>query len=128
MPRSYTRVALAVVSVLFVISSGLAVFFFNQYMGLKNHPNAAAEETTSRVVSEVKKLYASLPTDEQPTLAQVSDTSKLQDQDFFKNAQNGDYILIYPKSKLAVVYREKDNKIINVGPVSTGSANDTSKQ
>lgn len=122
MPRSYTRIVIAVAAALIVVLGALAVYFFNQYNNLKTHPNDASQQNTNKVVGEVSKLYGSLPTDEQPTLAQVSDKSKLQDQQFFKNAENGDYILIYPKAKLAVIYREKENKLINVGPVSVGSS------
>jgi hypothetical protein len=121
MPRSYTRIVVAVAAGLIVVLGGLAVYFFNQYNNLKTHPNAVSQETTGKVVGEVGKLYGSLPTNETPTLAQVSDKSKLENQEFFKNAQNGDYILIYPNAKLAVIYREKENKLINVGPVSVGS-------
>lgn len=118
MPRSYARIVVVVAAVLIVAFGGLAVYFFNQYNNLKSHPNAVSQQATNKVAGEVSKLYGSLPTDEQPTLAQVSDKSKLQDQQFFKNAENGDYILIYPKAKIAVIYREKENKLINVGPVS----------
>jgi len=121
MPRSYTRIVVAVAAGLIVVLGGLAVYFFNQYNNLKTHPNAATQETTGKVVGEVSKLYGSLPNNETPTLAQVNDKSKLENQEFFKNAQNGDYILIYPNAKLAVIYREKENKLINVGPVSVGS-------
>jgi hypothetical protein len=111
-------------AVLVVAIAAAAVFFFMQYKNLKDNPDAAAQETTQRLVGEVGKLYA-LPGDETPTVALVQDKDKLKDQSFFAKAENGDYILIYTNSKLALLYREKDNKLINVGPVSISGQGDT---
>jgi len=61
-------------------------------------------------------LYA-LP-DEDPVVGKIQDREKLSDQEFFKNAANGDDLLIYQESKLAIIYRASENKLINVGPVS----------
>lgn len=53
---------------------------------------------TEDLVSEVSKLMA-LPQDEIPTIATVSDLEKARTQSFFKNAQIGDKVLVYQKSK-----------------------------
>lgn len=113
-----TKVVLWVVAGVIILALAAAAgYFFWQYMSLKNNPNAAAQETTQRLVGKVAQLYA-LPGDEQPTVAQVQDKEKLKDQAFFAKAENEDYILIYTNSKLALLYREKDNKLINVGPIT----------
>jgi len=83
-----------------------------------------AKETTSRLVGKVSKLYL-VPTNEQPTVAQIQDKSKLGSQAFFKNAKNGDYLLIYTKEKVALIYRESTNQLINVGPVNIGDNTQT---
>lgn len=75
------------------------------------------DATTKRIIDKVSKLY-SLPTDEQPTLAQVKDLKKLEGQPFFAKAAEGDYILIYANSKMALLYRESENKLVNVGPIT----------
>ncbi len=59
-----------------------------------------------------------LPSGETPTVAAVSDVSKLQGQQFFVNAKNGDQVLIYSNAKKAILYRPSTNKIIEVGPVN----------
>ena len=61
-----------------------------------------------------------LPTDEEPTIATVSDATKLHDQKFFVQAENGDKVVIYPKSQRAVLYRPSIKKIIESAPVSIG--------
>jgi hypothetical protein len=115
------KIIIWAVSVLVVLGlAGAAGYFFWQYNNLKNNPNLAAQETTQRLVGKVSQLYA-VPGDEQPTVAQVQDKEKLKDQSFFSKAENGDYILIYTNNKLALLYREKEDKLINVGPVSISS-------
>ena len=76
-----------------------------------------AEKTSQRIIASVSKLYL-VPTNEKPTVALIQDRSKLDDQEFFKHAENGDYLLVYQKDKVALIYREKDNKLVNVGPVN----------
>lgn len=113
-----TKLILLIAGAVVVLGlAGAAGFFFWQYTNLKNNPNAVAQETTQRLVGKVGQLYA-LPGDEQPTIAQVQDKEKLKEQAFFSRAENGDYILIYTNAKLALLYREKDNKLMNVGPIT----------
>lgn len=83
----------------------------------KTNPEAAAQEEINRYVEQVSKLYA-LPANEQPSVATVNDKSKLEDQPFFENAENGDVTLIYAQSKLAILYRPSTDKIVNVSSVT----------
>lgn len=121
LPKSRVNIIIAISAVLLVVIGGVAVFLFKQNMDLRNNPDAANQEKTARLVEKVGKLYA-LPTDEEPTLAEVSDKEKLKEQPFFKNVENGDFILIYPNAKTAILYREAENKLINVGPIAIESA------
>lgn len=92
--------------------------------------SATANKTTSkRIVQEVGNIYM-LPAGEEPTVALVQDKAKLGNQEFFKNTVNGDYLLVYSKAKLALVYRESNHKLVNVGPVNidnTGAKTSTSQ-
>lgn len=126
MPRTYTKLILIVSLVLLVAAAGAAVFFYKQYDDLKNSPNVVAQANTDRLLAKIGKLYQ-LPADEEPTVAEVSDKSKVESQPFFKNVENGDHVLVYPKSRLAILYRESQNKIINVGPVAIDPTEDQSK-
>ena len=105
--------------VLVVIALALAAltfYFFRQYQNIKKNPNQVAQAEIDAVVANVGKII-DLPKDETPTLATVQDKDKLKDQPFFAQAQNGDKILIYTKSKKAIIYRPKDNILVNVGPI-----------
>jgi hypothetical protein len=81
-----------------------------------------AKATTARVIQKVGVLYE-LPSGEEPTVAAIQDRTKLDSQAFFKNARNGDYLLVYTKAQLALIYRESANKLVTVGPVNTQAAN-----
>jgi hypothetical protein len=82
-------------------------------------PQEAARLETQRIKEKVSQLIE-VPQDEDPTIANVVDVSKLSDQEFFKNAQNDDKVLMYAKSKKAILYRPSTNKIIEVAPINIG--------
>lgn len=83
-----------------------------------------AEKTTKEInaelISEVGKLIV-LPKDEEPSIATVSDLSKLQGQPFFAKAQIGDKVLVYNKEKKAILYRPSEKKIIELAPLITST-------
>lgn len=103
-----------------IVLSGATGYFFHQYRKLSQSPIAAqitAQEEAQQLATDIGKLML-LPKDEIPTVATVTDIDKLKDQPFFKNATNGNKVLIYPNSKLAIIYDSKANLIVNVGPIN----------
>jgi len=103
-----------------VVASG---YFYTQYQDArreadlaKNIPTAGDKELES-IVEKVGRLVI-LPNGETPTLATVTDKERLSNQPFYKNAQNGDKVLIYTKAKKAYLYRPSINKIIEIAPVT----------
>ena len=84
-------------------------------------PAPSTDDQAAALVSTVGRLM-SLPADETPTVATVSDPTKLQDQPFFKNAMVGDKVLIYTKAKKAILYRPDENRVIEVASVNLDSA------
>ncbi len=79
--------------------------------------SAGSEAELRAVVSDVSDLML-LPSDETPTLATVSDMHALEGQEFFKKAQEGDKVLMYLRSRRAIIYRPSIDKIIEVGPIT----------
>ncbi len=71
----------------------------------------------SKLVDKVGK-HILLPSGEQATIATVTDVTKLEKNDFFSLAQNGDKVLIYANAKIAILYRPSLDKVVTVGPVS----------
>lgn len=81
--------------------------------------NTESAQQIQQIVDKASKI-AILPS-ETPTLATVEDITKLSDQEFFSDAQNGDKVLMYTTARKAVVYRESENKIVNMGPIAITS-------
>ena len=88
----------------------------------KSSANLNEGEINKQILDKVSKLIE-LP-DETPTIATITDKTKLQDV-FFARAQNGDKILIFQNSKKAIIYRESANKIIEVGSINVEVASPT---
>lgn len=108
-------------------------FAYGKYDGLKKenariasdnaklaNPQESAKLETERVKASVAKLI-DVPQDEDPTIASVVDASKLSEQAFFKNAKNGDKVVMYAQAKKAILYRPDTNKIIEVAPINIGN-------
>lgn len=113
-----------VVAVLVLALAGGGYYFFNQYQ--KNqaqsaNPQAQTQEEVKRLVAEVGKLIE-LPQGEDPTVATVTDVSKLAGQPFFQRARNGDKVLIYTNARKAVLYSPGLKKVIDVAPVNIGTS------
>ncbi|MBI2592088.1 hypothetical protein HYW36_01285 [Candidatus Saccharibacteria bacterium] len=98
------------------------LYFYSQNKNTEKKLNelqqkAQNSDNVSVVVEQVGRLVL-LPTDEQPTLATVSDLSKLQGQPFFASAAKGDKVLVYNKAKKAILYRPSLNKIVEMAPLN----------
>lgn len=100
-----------------VVLLAAVIFLAWQYQKVSKSPSEESKKTSSRIIDKVSKIYL-LPAGEEPTVAVIQDKSKLGNQEFFKNAKNGDYLLIYKEEKVALVYREEANRLVNVGPVN----------
>lgn len=93
---------------------------YPQYLGLSKGQVQVQAEVDALIV-EVGKLLA-LPEDEKPTVATITDVSKISEQAFFKNAVNGDKVLIYTNARRAILYRPTEKRIIEVGAVNINQA------
>jgi len=105
-----------------IVAAAPSYYFFNQYKNaqeLLKNPNQIAQKEIKDIVEKIGKIY-DLPKGEDPTLATVSDKDKLKETPFFLKAENGDKVLIYTKSQVAILYRPSVNKIIGVAPVNLG--------
>ncbi len=101
-----------------VVVITLGAVFGTQYFLAKPKP-PGGQAGMKHAVAAVGRLML-LPTDETPTYGTVADKTKLSTQTFFKQAENGDEVLIYEKAQLTILYRPSINKIVNVGPVVSG--------
>ncbi len=99
-----------------------SVYFFLKYRGvseeLKKKSEGADKTEVLAVLDKVSKLIE-IPTDEEPTLATVTDKEKLKEQKFFAKAENEDKVIIFVKAQKAILYRPSWNKIIEVARIDT---------
>jgi hypothetical protein len=107
-------------ALIFLGSLGSAGYFYYKYRKVITNPASVSQDESKSIVEKIKK-YMDLP-DEQPTLATVADREKLKDQLFFSSAQNGDKVLIFPKSQKAVLYRPSTDRVIEMTSLIGGSA------
>lgn len=115
--RKGKKVITTILVIITLAMFGVSGVLFRKLQQYKKNPQVVAQEETQYVVGQVSKLM-SLPANEQPTLATVHDKDKLKDQPFFSDAQNGDKLLVYTNAKKAIIFRIKEDKIINVGPIA----------
>src|SRR3989344_2718358 len=104
--------------ILLLMFASLSVYFYGQYRRSQSKIKNLEQRTSNEakyLVPLVSKLIE-LPEGETPAVGTVIDKSELQNQPFYKNAQNGDKILLYDKAKKAILYRPRTNKIIEVSP------------
>lgn len=119
--RKGGRWILAVIIGLVILAAGIygGTYLVKQkptWFGLPMGTEQAQAEAEA-IITKASKLIV-LPSDEIPTIATVTDVSAVKEQAFFKNAQNGDRVLIYQNAGKAILFRESENKIIEVGAVN----------
>jgi hypothetical protein len=131
-------ISLAILIIIGGLGGG-GYYFYSQYRNsqaeidlLKNNPTEAANIETQKIVNLVGKLMV-LPDNETPVDITVTDITKLKNQAFFTNAENGDRMLVYSQAKKAILYRPSINKVVEVfnnitlnNPTPTGSPLPTS--
>lgn len=105
---------------LIIILAIVLVYYFIQYRNLNKAK--AGGLTNSEIQSLVDKVgkIIDLPKGEIPTVATVSDVTKLSGQPFFEKAKNGDQVLFYTESKKAFIYDPVQNVIVEVASLSVG--------
>jgi hypothetical protein len=116
----WKKILFATVVTIAIIGIIGTVLFYNKYQQIKNNPVAITKQEADIIVQRVGKLMV-LPTGESPTIATVTDKTELTSQAFFKDAQNGDKLLVYTIAKKAILYQPSSNKIVNIAPFDLSS-------
>lgn len=111
----------AAILILALLGAGGYMLYQNQQNQIKADPQKSAQDEVKKLVQEVGKLIE-LPTGEDPTVATVTDISKLKDQPFFQKAKNGDKVLIYTNARRAILYDPLVKRVIDVAPINIGTA------
>ena len=118
------KILLAILAGGLIFSVGVNIALLSKIKKIENPSQFAADET-KKIVADIGKIIV-LPTDENPTLATVSDPTKLKDQKFFAHAEIGDKVLLYQASQKAILWRPSTKKIIEISSLTTKSGDSTS--
>jgi hypothetical protein len=119
-----------VVAVVVLALAAGAGYFGWQYSEAKkdvdrlSNPQEAAKAANAELIASVSR-HTEVPRGETPTVATVTDASKLKSQAFFAKAENGDRVLIYTQAKRAILYRPSNDKIIEIAPINLGDNQNT---
>lgn len=119
--RDFVRANLiAVLASLLIFSSIANIAFYHKLSSIKKNPQQAVQDQTENLIKKVSKLI-NLPTDEQPTIATVSDPEQLKDQPFFAKAEKGFKVLIYATAGKSILYDPFNNKIVETASINIGA-------
>jgi len=122
----FSGIVFFAVTVVVIIVFVVGVFFVTREKDSKDSSGIPTAQTSPAVdpkveldqlLSEIGKVML-LSDKETPTLATVSEVEKLANQSFFKNAQNGDKVIIYQNAQKAILWRPETKMIIEVGTVT----------
>lgn len=110
MPHSLTIKRIAMVIILAVWAGATAWLGWSYYQNQTN----TSQNDAKIIVDKIRTLMEVPP--EEPLVATITDAEKLKtNEPFYKNAQNGDKVLIWKEK--AVIYRMEQNRIVDFGVV-----------
>jgi hypothetical protein len=118
-----SNLLLPVLLLLAVAAFGLSFWGYQQtksQLSALTNPDQKTElnqQQTEALLAKVSKL-AVLPNEKNPVVATINDVEALSaTQDFYKDANNGDRLIIFGHSRTAIIYDEAHHKIVNIGPI-----------
>lgn len=111
-----------VVVILVALAGGL-VFLYTKYSETKKEveklstvqgQQELSKTQTQELLGEMRKIII-MPTNEDPVVATITDINQLKDKEFYKDAQNGDRVVVFANAKKAYIYSPERKLIVNVG-------------
>lgn len=105
--RKLVTLLLAVLAVLILLGYG-GITIYKHFSG----KDGGKEE----LIREIGALVE-LPQGEEPSILTVTDPQALKGQLFFKESRVGDKVLIFGRSKKALLYRPSEKKVIHIAPI-----------
>ena len=123
--HKYVNKTVGIGLLIMIINVGVlgAGYYYLLYTPKQKTPEVLAKKVQDQTKKKNDEMFTvvskqiTLPTDEEPMLATVSDRNELQDQAFFSVAQNGDRLLMYKKNKKIFLYRPSTKKVIAQAPL-----------
>jgi hypothetical protein len=109
------------VGLVLLVVVGVGAYLVGRASVYSQNPQLSQQNQAQAVLEKVGKLIQ-LPQNETPNMAEIVDAAAAaKDQPFVADAQNGDILIVYSQAGTAILYRPSTDKLIAVGPVSSGS-------
>lgn len=121
--RTHKQISGYLISIILIVILITLGYFYYKLEDQNKKLNFSENLDSAMVLTNVGKLIV-LPTDEDPTIATVADLNALKGQPFFEKAEIGDKVLIYKRAAKAILYRPRENKVIDIGPVFFATSTD----
>lgn len=100
-----------------IIIAVLGYSIFKKFNIVSSTPKGQLSDKEIQVLfTKVSKLI-NVP-DETPVIATIIKADQLiVEQKFYVGSKDGDYLMVFPKAQKAIIYRENEDRLINVGPI-----------
>lgn len=88
----------------------------------------SGQNQQQKILQEKQETVAALKNlilvpDEEPVIATITDGEYLaKTSNFYKDAQKGDLLVLFPQAKKAFIYRPSSKVLVNAGPLVLGDA------
>lgn len=119
-PKFSWKILLVFILVILLVGGGAWYIFRDKEDSDQIIGDQKSTEQTQKEVTDLMKRLGKLIVlpEEEPLVATIQDAAALAaEQPFYKNTENGDKLIIFPKKAQAVIYRPSENMLINVGPI-----------
>lgn len=120
LPRNYdkkNRNAAAVVFRLSIFILFVGLLFTSYYFYDKYREASDSNRENAELIGKISEMIY-LPDGEDPSIATVIDSAKINQQQFFSRAENGDKLLVYQKARFIILYRPTEDKIVSASFLS----------
>ncbi len=118
--KRWLKWVLAVIIIAAVAALAYGYINTRNELNKAKNPAVAGKTESEQLVGQISK-YIKLPS-ETPTIATVTNVNQLKNQEFFKDAKNGDKVLIFQSSGRALLYRESTKQVIEYAKVNLQGA------
>lgn len=120
MEKKAAILSFILLAIIAVGGSAAGIYYYSQYRTLQ-HKVADPKAESKELLAKLSKLM-DLPQGEEPTVATVTNADQIKSQPFFAKAKNGDRVILYTNARLAILFDDTANKIINFGTINVGNA------
>lgn len=118
---------LSILIIIVIVVLGYAIFKKFNPTNSSAVEGQLSDKEIQVLVDKVSKLI-NVP-EETPVIATIIKADQLiAEQKFYVGSKDGDYLMVFPKAQKAIIYRENEDRLINVGPIIVDQPATTTEQ